>query len=255
LLRLCRNNQHQLSNSEENLGLCSQTHRVGATSAVNGILVARPAVHVKGHKMAIDTQTEALRLVRAASGLDIDLEPLQGLWSVEQYLKLTSKTNHLIEFTDGMIEVLPMPTDKHQSISRMLFFALFAFIQQLGGTVFYAPLRVQIRTGKFREPDLVVLLQADDPRRQEAYWLGADLVVEVVSPDDPERDTQVKVADYAEAGIPEYWIVNPLNETITVLTLADNAYTTHGAFQRGDVATSALLADFSVPVADVFNAR
>lgn len=45
-----------------------------------------------------------------------------------------------------------------------------------------------------------------------------------MSPDNPERDTQVKVVDYAEAGIAEYWIVNPLNETITVLTLSDQAY-------------------------------
>ena len=58
-----------------------------------------------------------------------------------------------------------------------------------------------------------------DPRRGNDFWTGADLVVEVVSPDDPSRDTQDKRLDYAEAGIPEYWIVNPLDETVTVLVL------------------------------------
>ena len=40
----------------------------------------------------------------------------------------------------------------------------------------------------FREPDLLLLCDGDDARYQDRYWLGADLVVEVVSPDRPERD-------------------------------------------------------------------
>ena len=68
-------------------------------------------------------------------------------------------------------------------------------------------------------------------RRQNRYWLGADMVVEIVSPDDPERDTITKRADYAEACILEYWIANPKDETITVLTLAGEAYVEHGVFR------------------------
>ena len=52
--------------------------------------------------------------------------------------------------------------------------------------------------------------------------------MEIVSPDNPARDIHVKRADYAEARIPEYWIVNPLSETITVLALEGTAYTEHG---------------------------
>src|SRR5262245_60409346 len=136
--------------------------------------------------MTTDVHTSELKLVRKGDELEVDLQPLQGLWTEEQYLKLTDHTNHLIELADGVIEVLPMPTDKHQVISRFLLFALFAFVQPLGGMVLYAPLRLQVREGKFREPDLLLVLAADDPRRQNAYWLGADLVIEIVSPDDPE---------------------------------------------------------------------
>lgn len=96
-------------------------------------------------------------------------------------------------------------------------------MQQIGGKVLVAPLRLRVRSGKFREPDILMLFSADDPRYQAAFWLGADLVVEIVSPDRPERDIEEKPRDYAEAGIPEYWIVNPLDETITVLTLAGAA--------------------------------
>jgi Uma2 family endonuclease len=205
--------------------------------------------------MTTDTQTSDLRMVRAVDGLDLALEPLQGLWSVEQYLKLSSQTNHLIEFTDGVIEVLPMPTRDHQVILAFLYEVLLLLLRPQGGKVLFAPLRVQVRPGKFREPDILVLQDAQDPRNQNDYWLGADLVVEIVSPDRPERDTDEKPRDYAEAGISEYWIVNPLNDTITVLVLEGEAYTEYGVFQRGGRATSRLLAGFSVSVDEVFDAQ
>jgi Uma2 family endonuclease len=44
-----------------------------------------------------------------------------------------------------------------------------------------------------------LVLDQNDPRRQDAYWLGAGLVIEIVSPDDPERDTKVKRREYAQA--------------------------------------------------------
>jgi Uma2 family endonuclease len=204
--------------------------------------------------MAIDMRALELKLVREADGLELDLLPLQGLWTEEQYLRLTDQTNHLVELTDGVIEVLPMPTRKHQAISRFLFLALLSFVQRLGGTVFYAPLRVRISPGRFREPDLVVLLDVNDPRNQNAFWLGADLVVEIVSPDNPDRDLVEKRSDYAEAGILEYWIVNPQTEAITLLTLEGDAYVEHGVFERGTKATSVLLKGFEVSVDAVLNA-
>jgi Uma2 family endonuclease len=205
--------------------------------------------------MAINTQDLELKLIQRTAGVELDLDPLQGLWSVEQYLKLSNQTNHLIEFTDGHIEVLPMPTQRHQLILLFLYRLLDGLIRSLNGLVLVAPMRLQIRPGKQREPDVLLLLDAHDPRAQDAFWLGADLVIEIVSPDNPARDTVEKVADYAEAQIPEYWIVNPSDETITVLTLAGDAYATHGVFQRGDTATSPLLDGFAVQVKDAFDAR
>lgn len=202
--------------------------------------------------MAATSETPRIRLVWPRSGAELDLAAIQGLWTTEMYLKLTDQTNHLIEFTDGVIEVLPMPTRKHQRILAFLYELLLAVVRPLGGEVLFAALRLRVRPGKFREPDLLLLRDRADPRNQEAYWLGADLVVEIVSPDDPERDTVVKRTDYAEAGIPEYWIVNPLNETITVLTLQDDSYVEHGIFERGAVASSVLLSGFTVDVDALF---
>src|SRR5215203_4683794 len=120
--------------------------------------------------MAIDVTAPLLRMVWPDDVTELDLEPLQGLWSVEQYLRLSNQTNHLIEFTDGVIEVLPMPKKYHQAISRLLFLALLELAQRIGGDVFYAPLRIQVRPGKFREPDLLFVLHKYDPRAQNEFW-------------------------------------------------------------------------------------
>lgn len=206
--------------------------------------------------MAIDARQANLRLSwEEEDDLVVSLTPLQGHWTEEQYLLITDQTNRLLEFDNGYIQVLPMPTQEHQDISQFLFLALLAFLQRIGGKVYYAPLRVHIRAGKFREPDLLLVRDANDPRRQNRYWLGADMVVEVVSSDDPERDTKVKRKEYAQAGIPEYWIVNPLTATITVLALEGELYAEHGVFHRGEQATSKLLGGFSVSVDEVLDAK
>lgn len=204
--------------------------------------------------MVVET-TPVLRMIWPNTQFEVDLAPLQGLWSVEQYLTLSEATNQLIEFTDGVIELLPMPTREHQKILAYLYRRLFPIIEALGGIVLFAPLRVLIRPGKFREPDLLVLLNEQDGRNQNDYWLGADLVIEIVSPDKPQRDTEQKRREYAEVGIPEYWIVNPMDETTTVLTLVDGEYANHGLFRRGEQAVSQLLGTFVVNVDAVFDAR
>lgn len=193
--------------------------------------------------------------VTCGNGTTIDLSPLDGSWTQTQYLKLTDHSRLLLEFTDGCIEVLPLPTDRHQVILRFVFLALFPFVERLGGAVLFAPLRLRIRDGKFREPDLLLVWDANDSRRQNDYWRGADLVVEVVSPDDPDRDIRVKRLDYAEAQIPEYWIVNPIDESVTVLALRGGAYEEHGAFGRGQRAESVQLEGFSVDVSELFDAK
>src|SRR5438034_208267 len=73
--------------------------------------------------MALGIRAPGFKLVWEADGLEIDLLPLQGLWTEEQYLRLTDQTNRFIEFTEGSVEILPLPTRKHQAISRYRFFA------------------------------------------------------------------------------------------------------------------------------------
>jgi Uma2 family endonuclease len=184
-----------------------------------------------------------------------DIVPPQGEWSEELYLVLTDHSNRLIEFTDGFLEVLPMPTDKHQRILGFLYRTFWQFINLREGTARFAPLRLRIRPGKFREPDLILLLSGADERRQNRFWFGADMALEVVSEDKPERDLIEKRGDYAEARIPEYWIVNPQTEVIIVLRLESDRYEEAGTYKRGQIAASVLMPGFSVAVDEVFNAN
>src|ERR1700680_1836229 len=77
-----------------------------------------------------------------------EILPPQGEWSEEEYLVLTDQRNRLIEYTDGFLEVLPWPTDRHQSLLKFLFLAFFHFFEVKGGIVHFSPLRLQIRRGK-----------------------------------------------------------------------------------------------------------
>ena len=208
------------------------------------------------HAMEITNGTHCTGLrVVTPDGIELaDLEVLQGLWTEEQYLRMAEVADCRVEFTDGWIEILPMVTRTHQAILGLLYRMLYPLVEAMGGGLFLAGLGLRTRPGQFREPDLLALLDARDPRNQNQYWHGADWVLEVVSPDDPQRDLVQKRSDYAEAGIPEYWIVNPLNDTITVLALEDDQYAEHGLFRPGDCADSPTLPGFRVDVAAVFAA-
>lgn len=190
----------------------------------------------------------------ALNALLCDILPPQGVWSEDAYLWLTDHSNRLIEFTDGHIQDLPVPTSTHQAVLLFLYLQFHSYLTPRGGVAMVSALRMRIREGKFREPDLLLLRDRSDPRYQDRYWLGADLVVEVVSPDAPHRDLVEKRADYAEAGIPEYWIADPRDQTIIVLALDGDTYVEHGVFARGRAATSPMLAGFTVDVAAVFDA-
>lgn len=183
------------------------------------------------------------------------LFPAQGQWSEAEYLALD--TNKMVELVDGCLEVLPMPTYYHQLILKYLFRILEEFIAASGrpGTVLFAPMPIRLWDGHFREPDIVYVLPEHVPdRRGQPH--GAALVVEIVSPgvENRQRDLETKRVEYARAGIAEYWIVDPEERKITVLTLDGAAYRVHGEFVASKRAASVLLAGFEVSVDEVFKA-
>ncbi|MCY4094971.1 MAG: Uma2 family endonuclease [Gammaproteobacteria bacterium] len=186
----------------------------------------------------------------AADAILLDVRPPQGRWREFDYLWLTDRCNRFVEFADGHLEELPSLTDLHQSILLFLFRRFDESVRAEGGVALVGPLRLKIREERFREPDLLLLRDASDSRRQNRFWLGADLVVEVVSPDDPERDYVRKRHDYATARISEYWIVDPQRDEITVMNLEHGRYVERGTFGIQESASSSILDGFNVEVSE-----
>jgi Uma2 family endonuclease len=188
--------------------------------------------------------------------------PQQGDWTEDDYLELEGRCgDHIrVELSDGRLEVLPASTESHHLIMAYLWKRLDLFISvHAPGVVLVSGTRMRLRLGRttqFREPDVVYMSARHSARRKEELWEGADLVMEVVSGDrkDRLRDWKIKARDYAAAGIPEYWIVDPYQKVIRVLTLRGKRYRRHGDVKPGDQATSVLLPGFSVSVDAVFAA-
>ena len=77
-----------------------------------------------------------------------EILPPQGRWSEDEYLVLTDHRNRLVEFTDGFLEILPMPTDKHQAILGFLFQAFIGFAEPRGGKVRFSPVAAANSAGQ-----------------------------------------------------------------------------------------------------------
>lgn len=179
------------------------------------------------------------------------LFPPRGEWTEDDYLSLPN--NRGVELADGFLEFLPAPTESHHLVVGYLYRAFHAFVatHELG-LVLFVGIPVRLWANTMRQPDVVFLHRDHAQRRRSKYWEGADLVVEVVSPKGRKRDVDVKRAEYAQAGIPEYWIVDPEAREVQVLTLEKAEYRVHGVFGAGTEATSIVLAGFSVSVEALF---
>ncbi|HEY2416251.1 MAG TPA: Uma2 family endonuclease [Pirellulaceae bacterium] len=184
------------------------------------------------------------------------LFPAQGDWSEEAYLGLTDGSPRRIEFTDGRLEFLSDSTEVHESLVRFLFFALHEFVEKRSwGKVHWTGIRLRIRPGKIRLPDVIFLHKDHFHARHNRAWDGADLVMEVVSddPKDRARDYEEKLVDYAEAKVPEYWIVDYERQVVIVHRLEGSQYQVQGEYSRGQRAKSALLGGFGVDVGALFD--
>ncbi len=180
------------------------------------------------------------------------LFPQQGEWREEDYFALPD-SNRIIELSEGELIMSPPPSTAHQRVVANLFRALDAFVHAGGhGEVFIAPLAVRLREGKIREPGVLFISAAHADRVIPQMIDGApDWVAEVISPGSRKIDEVEKLADYAEAGIPEYWLVDLDARTIRVYALADAKYALAGTYGAGETARSETLGGFKIPVDDV----
>ena len=122
------------------------------------------------------------------------------------------------ELIDGRHYVSPSPSAYHQRISRRMQVQLYQQLEVSGrGEVFDAPFDVQLSPSDVVQPDLAVFLTEHLGRISPSRALGApDLAVEILSPSTAAKDRDLKLELYRQAGVPEYWIVDPESHQVTV---------------------------------------
>lgn len=164
------------------------------------------------------------------------------------------------ELIDGVLyHMAAAPNTKHQESSENTG-NLINDVVRPGrvGRVYRAPYALRLSDTNTVEPDLLYVSAA---RRHIITSRGCegvpDLVVEILSPSNSAHDLAVKRELYARYGIPEYWILDPIRETVLALTTpmvnsGVGQYTTEAMYQVGDTLATDRIPGLNIAVADIF---
>lgn len=161
------------------------------------------------------------------------------------------------ELRDFNLIEMPSPKRIHQRIVKHFTKVLDSFvIAKKLGEVYVSPFDVIFDKGNTCQPDVLFLSNANKHLSSEEGIFGEpNLVVEVVSKGSVVRDYIEKKNDYEKFGVDEYWIIDPLNETIIVYALIDSKYVVFSAVEESGTASSKLLAGFQLTFEEVFKAE
>ncbi|QYO62480.1 Uma2 family endonuclease [Leptolyngbya sp. 7M] len=180
--------------------------------------------------------------------------------SFEEYLTYDDGTDYLYELFNGELIEVPPESGENVGIAGFLFlqFALLLGHLRVRGH----GLELEVRgEPKNRYPDLTIIREEHIQQlaRRNTIRLSMApplLVVEVVSPGELqyERDYIAKRAQYQDRGIPEYWLVDPQQHTVTVLELQNSTYIEVGSFRDGDSICSPHFPELALTAAQVLNA-
>ena len=174
-------------------------------------------------------------------------------WTYQELLTLPDDGKRY-EIIEGVLYEMPGANAVHaRIITNLMVFIFGPLMTTLKIQLFTAPLDVFIRDGDPVQPDLLILLpdQLDLIAKRGVEGPPA-LVVEVLSPGNPEHDRITKRAIYARAGVAEYWIVSPEAATIEILTLHDSHYVVHARVGGDEPLTSPALPALTGTAAQVF---
>ena len=160
------------------------------------------------------------------------------------------------ELIDGEHYVTPSPNLRHQRVLRKLNRMVDRFVEEHRlGEVFFAPLDVVFTVHDVAEPDLIFVSHERASILTPANLQGApDLVVEVLSPSTRRRDESLKRDLYERTGVAEYWVVDPVAETVKVYRRDADAFARAALLSASDDdrLTSPLMPGLEIPLAVVF---
>jgi len=143
-------------------------------------------------------------------------------YTFEEYLEIDDGVKY--ELNDGVLYMMSAPFDNHVSIGAELIGQLYNYLKGKSCLLKYDS---NVRLWKNRNtsyiPDISVI--CDKSKMTDFGCVGApDFIIEIVSPSNPYRDYLVKYKDYENAGVKEYWIIDPVNKKVLVNILKENEY-------------------------------
>lgn len=151
--------------------------------------------------------------------------PQKHLYTEEDYYSIPEEIR--AELIDGQIYYQAAPSRIHQEILMELSATIRNYIKSKNGAckVYPAPFAVKLKEDKSTivEPDISVICSPD--KLTDKGCTGApDWIIEIVSPGNSSHDYITKLNLYADAGVREYWIVNPAKQTIIVYHLEETRF-------------------------------
>jgi Uma2 family endonuclease len=179
--------------------------------------------------------------------------PPQGEWTYEDYARLPDNGMRY-EVIEGDLYMSPAPRSIHQRVIARLYGYLWEYLKHRSvGEAFFAPIDVILPDlATPVQPDLLFIANDRLNIVKEKFVEGApDLIIEVLSPGNPALDRRTKFRVYAQAGVREYWMIDPDAGTVEINVLRGQAYAPLGSFGAGDQTRSEVLTDFSVSVSDI----
>ncbi len=173
---------------------------------------------------------------------------------------LSWKFEERLEIFRGKIFKMSAPSTEHQKVSGRLQARIWSFLENKKCQLFSAPFDVRLPVKNKKkddevttvvQPDLCVV--CDETKLDKRGCCGApDLIVEILSPGNSRKEVQNKFELYQEAGVHEYWIVEPVFEHIIIYTLQNGKYTGSKPYAAGEIITSSILPGISIEVKDIF---
>ncbi len=182
--------------------------------------------------------------------------------TLEDYLKYDDQTDTTYELVDGELVAMTLGMGQHGEIADFLNYCFRQEIKRLGQPWVSKQMVIGIQSPRgtrwdtVRIPDVVVLLtsQWQELQNREAVILlngpSPILVVEVVSESTKNIDYRAKRSEYSVLDIPEYWIVDPLQEKVTILSLLEGFYD-ETIFTSSDIVKSSTFTDFNYTVSQI----
>ncbi|MEH2359717.1 Uma2 family endonuclease [Nostoc sp.] len=175
--------------------------------------------------------------------------------TLEEYVNFDDGTDKRYEIQDEVLVEMPPGTGKHEAIITLLLVRFFLEIQKMGLSLQPRPNGTEVLTNKqLRRPDVCVITneQAKSIESTSAILKTAPpLLVEVVSPESIDRDYNQKTSEYAAMGVVEYWIVDPLENKVTVCLLNLSSYK-QTVFMRDERIVSRTFPELTLTAQQVF---